>query len=130
MLDKVEVGGGDGMQGDAEVARDAHRFQENFREKHGRAPVQVDTARMHLFHKSAKEAEIEKRSGAQARPVGGGMHVWDVRANGKMNRDGDALFIGGNQNAGGDVLCVEDAAVEELACGFAVADVEASSEFR
>src|SRR5208282_5971729 len=83
---------------------------------------------MHLFHESAEEAEIEEGGGAEARSIGGGMHVWDICADGEMYGDGDALFVGGDEDAGGGVLYVEDAAGEELAGGFAVADVEARSE--
>ena len=53
----------------------------------------------------------------------------NVRSDGEMDGDGDALFVRGNENAGGRVLYVEDAAGEELAGGFAVADVEARGEF-
>jgi hypothetical protein len=50
---------------------------------------------MHLFHESAEEAEIEEGGGAEARAIGGGMHVGNVGADGEMNGDGDALFVRG-----------------------------------
>src|SRR5271169_5067200 len=85
---------------------------------------------MHLFHESAEEAEIEKAGGAKARTVGGRMHVRNVRADGEMDGNGDALLVSGDKDAGGTVLYVQDATVEELAGGFTVADVEARGEFR
>src|SRR5271155_2087698 len=130
VLDKVEVCGGDWLQGHTQIAGHAHGFEENFGKKHGGAPVQVDTAGMHLFHESAEEAEIEERGGAEAGAVGGGMHVRNVRADGQMNGDRDTLLVSGNENAGGGVFCFDDTAGEELAGGFAVADVEARGEFR
>src|ERR1700722_11146643 len=129
VLDKVEVRGGDWLQGHTEIAHDANGFQENFGKKHGRAPVQVHTAGMHLFHESREEAEIEERGGAKTRAVGGGMHVRDVRADGNMNGDGYALPVSGDQNAGGGVFYVEDAAVEVLAGSFAIANAQARGQF-
>src|SRR5271155_4986571 len=85
---------------------------------------------MHLFHESAEEAEIEERGGAEAWAVSGGMHVRNVRADGEMNGDRDTLLVSGNENAGGGVFCFDDTAGEELAGGFAVADVEARGQFR
>ena len=85
---------------------------------------------MHLFHERAEEAEVEEGGGAEARAVCCRMHVRNVRTDGEMNGDGDALFVGSDENTGGGVLYCEDAAVEELAGGFAVADVKTGSEFR
>ena len=53
---------------------------------------------MHLFHESAEETEIEKRGGAEAEAVSGRMHVGNVSADGKMNGDGDAVFISSYKN--------------------------------
>src|SRR4029077_8695840 len=39
VLDKVEVGGGDGAKRNAKVAHDGHGFQENFWEQNGGAPI-------------------------------------------------------------------------------------------
>src|SRR5580704_6643424 len=85
---------------------------------------------MHLFHESAEEAEVEEGGGAEARAVGRGMHVRNVRADGEMNSDGYALFVGGDEDAGVRIFYLQDAAVEKLAGGFAVADVETGGEFR
>src|SRR3984893_7377032 len=64
VLNKVEVGGGDGSKRNAEVAHYGDSFQENLGEKNGRAPIQIDAAGVHLLHQGAEEAEIEIRSGA------------------------------------------------------------------
>src|SRR5580692_3207345 len=85
---------------------------------------------MHLFHESAEESEIEKSSSAEAGAVGGRMHVGDVRADGEVNRDRDALFVSSDEDARIGIFYIEDAAGEELARCFAVADVEAGCEFR
>src|SRR5277367_2567184 len=58
VLDKVEVCGGDWLQRHTEIADNAHGFQKNFGKKHGRSPVQVDTAGMHLFHERAEETKV------------------------------------------------------------------------
>ena len=39
VLNKVEVGGGDGAKRNAEVAHDRHGFQENLWEQNGGAPI-------------------------------------------------------------------------------------------
>src|SRR5271163_4849252 len=85
---------------------------------------------MHLFHERAEETEIEKGGGAEARTVGRWMHVGNIGANGEMDRDGNALFVGGDEDAGVREFYVQDAAVEKLARCFAVAYVEARGEFR
>src|SRR5277367_3523861 len=85
---------------------------------------------MHLLHERAEETEIEERGGAEARTIRGRMHVGNVRADGEMNGDGDALFVGSDEDAGVRIFYVQDPAVEELAGGFAVADVKTGSEFR
>src|ERR1700688_41735 len=56
------------------------------------------------------------------------MHVGDVRADGEMDGDGDAVFVGGYEDAGICVFDWDDAAREELAGGFAVADANAVRE--
>src|SRR6266849_3796667 len=80
---------------------------------------------MHLLDESAEEAEVVVRGGAERGAVGGAVHVGDIRADGEMDGDGNALFVGSDEDAGISMLDVEDAAREELAGGFAVADANA-----
>src|ERR1700730_2237549 len=84
---------------------------------------------MHLPDEGAEEAKIVVRSGAQRGAVGGAMHVGNVRADGEMDGDGNAAFVGVNEDAGLRVLDRDDAAREELPGGFAVADAGAVGKF-
>ena len=59
---------------------------------------------------------------AEGRAIGGGMHVRNIRADGEMNRHGNAVLVGRDEDAGIRVLDVKDAAVQKLPRGFAVAD--------
>jgi hypothetical protein len=99
VLDKVEVRGGDGAERDAEIADDAHGFEKDFGEQDGRAPVEINAAGMHLLDESAEEAEIVMSGIAEGRAVGGWMHVGDIGADGEMDGDGDAVFVGGDEDA-------------------------------
>jgi len=68
VLDKVEVGGGDGPERDAQIANDGNGFEKNFGQKDGRAPIEIDAAGMHLLDESAEEAEIEVLAAPRAAP--------------------------------------------------------------
>jgi len=125
VLNKVEVRRGNGAERNAEISNDAHGFEKNFGKQDGRAPVEINAAGMHLLDEGAEEAEVVVRGGAERGTVGGAVHVGDVRADGEMDGDGDAVFIGGDEDAGIGMLYIEDAAREELAGGFAVADSNA-----
>src|SRR5437870_13455059 len=57
------------------------------------------------------------------------MHVRDVRADGEMNCHGDAVLVGGDEDAGIRVLRFEDAARKKLPGSFAVADADAMRKF-
>ena len=125
VLDKVKVCRGDGAERDSQIANHGNGFQKNFRQKDGGAPIEIDAAGMHLLDKRAEEAKIVMRGIAERCAVGGGMHMRDVRADGEMNRQGDAVFVSGNKNAGIRVFDFDDAAREKLPGGFAVADANA-----
>src|SRR5437667_6596638 len=58
------------------------------------------------------------------------MHVRDVRADGQVNRHGDAAFVRHGKNAGIGVLHFDDATGEKLPRGFAVADADTVRKFR
>src|SRR6266446_329594 len=84
---------------------------------------------MHLLDESAEEAEIVMCGGAESSAVGGAVHVRDVRADGEMDGDGNAVLVRGNENAGIRVLDIDNAAGEKLSSGFAVADANALGKF-
>src|SRR3979411_352201 len=69
VLNKVEVGGGDGTKRDAEIAHYGDSFQKNLWEQNSGAPIQIDAAGMHLLHEGAEEAEIEMGGGAEGGAV-------------------------------------------------------------
>src|SRR5713226_6115854 len=125
VLDKVEVRSSNRAERDAEIANDGNGFEKNFGQKNGGAPIEVDAAGMHLLNEGAEEAEIVMRGGAEGGAVGGAVHVRNVRADGEMNGDGDAVFVGGDEDAGIGVLGFDHAAREKLPAGFAVADADA-----
>src|SRR6266852_9622403 len=84
---------------------------------------------MHLLHKRTEEAEIVMRGGAESGAVGGTVHVRDIRADAEMNRYGNAVFVGSNEDAAICVLDIDDAAREKLSGSFAVADANALGKF-
>src|SRR6267143_304125 len=57
------------------------------------------------------------------------MHVRDVGADGEVDCDRDAMFVGGDENAEIRKLCVEDIAGEELAGRFPVTCADALGQF-
>src|SRR5437879_6001452 len=59
----------------------------------------------------------------------GWVHVRNVRADGEMNCHGDAVLVGGDEDAGIRVLHFEDAARKKLPGSFAVADADAMRKF-
>src|SRR5712692_7393701 len=69
------------------------------------------------------------RGGAESGAIGGAVHVRNVRADGEMNRNGNAVLVGGNEDAGIRVLDFNGAAREKLPGGFAVADADAMRKF-
>src|SRR6267154_970973 len=84
---------------------------------------------MQLLHEGAEEAEIKMGGGAEGCAVGGAVHGGDVGADGQVNGDRDAQFVGGGQDAGVGVGDVDHSVVEELAGGFAVAEAGAHGDF-
>src|SRR5229473_5869354 len=84
---------------------------------------------MHLLHQAAEEAEVEMGGGAEGGAVGRAVHVRDVGADGEMNGDGDAEFVGSHEDAGPCEGDIDDSVVEELAGGFAIAEAGAHSDF-
>src|SRR5712692_1071944 len=129
VLDKVEVGSGNGAERDPEIADDGNGFEKNFGQQDGGAPVEIDAVGMHLLHKRAEEAEIAMRGGAESGAVGDAVHVRNVRADGEMDGDGDAMLVSGDEDAGIRVLDIDDAAGKKLPSGFAVADADALGKF-
>lgn len=99
MLNEIEVGGCDGLERHSKVAHDGNGLKKNFRQKHSRSPIQVDTARVHLFHETAEQSKIEKSGGAEARPVGGRVHMRNVGTDRQMDGNGDAILVRGNEYA-------------------------------
>ena len=69
-----------------------------------------------------------QRSRAEGRALRGGMHVRNVRANGQMNRHGDALLVCGNQQAQFRVFGFQNTAGEILSGRFTVANADAVSQ--
>jgi len=92
VLNKVEVRGGNGTERDAEIADDGNGFEKNFGEQDGGTPIEINAAGMHLLDEGAEEAEVVVRGGAESSAVGGAVHVRDVRTNGEMDGDGDAVL--------------------------------------
>src|SRR6267143_3290967 len=112
VLDKVEVGRGDGPERDAEIANDGNGFEKNFGQKDGRAPIEIDAAGMHLLDESAEEPEIQMRGRAESGAVGGAMHVRNVRADGEMDGHGDLMLVGSYEDAGIRVFDFDDPAIK------------------
>src|ERR1700674_1034632 len=129
VLNKVEVRSGNRAERDAEIADDGNGFEENFGQEDGGAPIKIDAAGMHLLDKSAEEAEIVMRGSAKCSAAGSGMHVGNVRADGEMDRHGDAVFVSSHENAGISMFDFDDAAGEKLSGGFAVTDPNALGKF-
>src|SRR5260370_14691420 len=129
VLDKVKVRSSNGAEGDARIADDRNGFEEDFGQENGGAPVEIDAARMHLLDERAEEAEIKMRGGAESGAVGGGVHVGNVRADGDVDGHRNTVVVSGNEDAGIRMLDWNDAAREELAGGFAVADSSAIRKF-
>ena len=73
MLDKVEVRSSNRVERNAEIANHGDRFQKNLGQENGRAPIEINTAGMHLLHKRAEQAKIVVRGIAQRCAVGGGL---------------------------------------------------------
>src|SRR5262249_47194966 len=122
MLDEIEICGGDGAQGHAEIANDGNSFEKNFGQEHSGTPIEIYAARMHFFHEGTEEAEIVVGGCAEHGAVGRGMHVREVGADGEVNGDGNLALIGGEENAGGGVGRIEFARGEKFSGGFAVAN--------
>ena len=125
VLDKVEVRSSNRVERNAEIANHGDRFQKNLGQENGRAPIEINTAGMHLLHKRAEQAKIVVRGIAQRCAVGGGMHVRDVGADGQVNRHGDAALVRGDEDAGIGVFYFDNIAGEKLPGGFAITDSDA-----
>ena len=50
VLNKVEVGRGDGAKRKAEIAHNGYGFQENLWEQNRGAPIEIDAPGVHLLH--------------------------------------------------------------------------------
>src|SRR5713101_6108505 len=122
VLNKVEVRRSNRAKRHAEIADHRDGFEKDFRQQNGRTPVEVNAAGMHLLDTRAEKAEIQMCCEAESSAVGGAVHVRDVRADGEVNGNRDAVLVGGEKHARFGVLHGNDAAVQKLACGFAVAD--------
>src|SRR5258708_12603111 len=57
------------------------------------------------------------------------MHVGNVGADGEMDGDGDAEFVGGGQDAGVCVGDIDYRVMEKLAGGFTIAEAGAHGDF-
>ena len=128
VLNKVEIGGGDGNERDAEVADDGDRLEKNFGKNDSGTPVQIDTAVMHALDEGAEKAEIVMGGSAESSAVNGRMHVGDIRADGKVNGNRDFLRVSGDEHAHFRMPGLEHAAREVLPRGFAVAHADTMSE--
>ena len=129
VLDKVEVRSGNRAEWNAEIAHDGNRFQKNLGQKNRRSPIEINASRMHQLHKRAEQTEIVMRGIAQRRAVSRWMHVRDVRADGQVNRHGDAAFVRHGEDAEIGVFHFDDAAGKKLPGSFPVANPNAVSKF-
>src|SRR5712691_9647056 len=110
VLDKVEIRCSNGAQRDSEISHDGNGFEKYLRQKNGGAPIEVHAAGMHLLHQRAEQAEIVMRGIAKRRAVRGWMHVRNIRADSEMDRYGNAMFVGCNEDAEIGVFDVDDPA--------------------
>src|SRR5712691_4960859 len=129
VLDKVKVRSGNGAEGDAEIADDRDGFEEDFGQENGGAPVEIHAARMHLLDERAEKAEVQMRGRAKSSAVSGAMHVRNVGSDGDVDGHRNTVVVGRDEDAGIRMLDWNDAAREELAGGFAVADSSAIRKF-
>ena len=129
MLDKVEVRSGNRAEWNAEIAHHGNRFQKNLGQKNRGTPIEINASRMHQLHKRAEQTEIVMRGIAQRRAVSRWMHVRDVRADGQVNRHGDAAFVRHGEDAEIGVFHFDDAAGKKLPGSFPVANPNAVSKF-
>src|SRR6266436_5770316 len=128
VLNKVEVRRGNGAWWNAKIAHDGNGFEKNLRQQDGGAPIEINAAGMHLLHKRAEQTKVAMSGIAKRCAVGCWMHVRDVRADGQMNRHGNAVFVRRREDAAIRVLRFDDAARKKLPGGFAVADANAVRE--
>src|SRR3974377_775463 len=121
MVNKVEIGGGDGRQGHSEVADDGNRFEKDFGENDGGTPVQIHATVMHELDQGAEKTEVVMGGCAESGAINGRVHMGDVCADGQVNRNRNFLLVGGNEYAHFRVPGLNDAARQILPGGFAVA---------
>ena len=74
-----------------QIASEGHRLEKHFGQDDRGPDVQVYAA-FHPGDHRSQAPKIQQRGGADRRPIGRRMHVNDVRADGDMNRDGNAEF--------------------------------------
>src|SRR3989454_11611858 len=129
VLDKVEVRSSNGAERYAEIADDRDGFEEDFGQENGGAPVEIDAAGMHLLDERAEKAEVQMRGRAKSGAVSGAMHVGNVGTDGEVDGHRNTVVVGRDEDAGIRMLDWNDAAREELAGGFAVADSSAIRKF-
>jgi hypothetical protein len=128
VLEEIEIGGGDGTERSAEIARDGDGFEKNFRENDGRAPVEINAAGLHFADEGAEELEVVMRGGAEIFSGSAAMNVGDVRADGEMDGDGNFCAIGSGENALVEMAGACALVIEDFAGGFAEADAGAACE--
>src|SRR6202035_2621810 len=107
---------------DAQIARDGHGLEENFRQDYRGAPIEISATAIHLRNQRAKKTKVLVGGCAERRAVGHGMHVRDVRTNGQMHGDRYALLVGLQQYTGSRIFGFYFSGGEEFSSGFAVAD--------
>src|SRR5437867_1701239 len=84
---------------------------------------------MHLLDERAEKAEVQMRGRAESSAVSGAMHVGNVGSDGDVDGHRNTVVVGRDEDAGIRMLDRNDAAREELAGGFAVADSSAIRKF-
>ena len=94
MLDEVKICRGNRSQGHAVVPAHRDRLQENLGKNDRASPVEVDAVGLHPLYKRAKQPEIRVGGSAKRSRINGRVHMWNIRADREMNRDGDFKFIG------------------------------------
>jgi len=127
VLDEIEVGGGEILQGMAEAADDGKCLEKNFGKNDGGTEIEVNAAAVEPAHGRAEEAEVVVAGGAEGGAVGGGMHLKDVGADAEMDSEGDAAAISGGQERNIEVTSADARVEEKFSCRFAEPDATAMS---
>ena len=85
-------------KGMTQIASERHGFEKHFGQDDRGADIQIDAA-FHPGDHGRQAPKVQQRGRADRRSVRGRMHVNDVGADGDMDRDGNAEFAAGGQNA-------------------------------